>query len=145
MGFDVSAQLIVGVRLEKRSRASTVVRYDPITGDPFVKQITEEVWCIRDSEIVVDLEEYDDPQPDDLKLSWADHNNHDTYFLGMHLAGTESYRSGWVEVPDVVDSIARLDKRVYFQLVGILGALDSSNRRQQLRDCIKIYLLTHLS
>ncbi len=95
--------------------------------------------------IVVDLEEYDDPQPDDLKLSWADQNNHDTYFLGMHLAGVASYKSGWVEVPDVVDSIARLDKRVYSQLVGILGALDSSNRRQQLRDCIKIYLLTHLS
>jgi hypothetical protein len=100
MGLDASAQLIIGVPIEKKGRIVEVTKYNVDTGEPYTQLTKEYFYVYRGTDIEIPFE---DETGEDLGEYFVccDYENENTYFLGIEVASTYSHRSNdelWVEV-----------------------------------------------
>ncbi len=93
MGTSFNAQVVVGVRVEHREVKRQVKKFNPDTGEPYMKDVTEGVFYIKDTntslEPYMDAWEYinlpDSPPKEDLELHCTHYDSTDGWVLGKLL------------------------------------------------------------
>jgi len=93
MGLDVYAAVILGVAIEERIEDVNEIRYDEITGKPYVSSLKKQSFTFRNSSLRMTLEPdtwYD--EQDGWFHTGGDYDKQSTIF-GLRIVETESNRA----------------------------------------------------
>lgn len=96
MGLDIYSWLVLGVKAEKKEIQNKITKYDENTGDSYIKDIIEEVYFIKDTDIIIDEENL----PDEY-IHFTDCYKKKDIFIGIEISITGSNRDlepNWKEV-----------------------------------------------
>ena len=137
MGLDISARLILGVKLEKKEEKLKRVKYNSDTGEPYEESYNEEFFTFEGTDIKIHKSNeeywYNEDKYEDYFFECG-YENSKTFFLALDVCETTSHRIDnelYSEVPELNED--DLDKFKHF--------LTSLNFTEKL----EYYLLQELS
>lgn len=87
MGLDCSSLLIIGEKFSRELIKESVIRYDEVTGESYIRTFNKEVWERSDGSFV-DLDIIDE---DDIFYSGCDER---VRYVGLLICETPSHRNG---------------------------------------------------
>lgn len=90
MGYSASSKVVYGVKVEFRDFPNTVTKYDPDTGKPYQKNVSEEKLTLSSTGQIIDGsllgDDFEACSKDEFGVVYSDHARNDNRVLGAIVA-----------------------------------------------------------